>query len=145
MLPNIPPWSDSSRTRCEAGFLADAVDDAAGAAAPEDHRVRSLERLDPLEVIEVAVVLHVVAHTVDEEVRGRAVAADDHLVAVVLPLVHHHARHVAEDVADAHHHLVPDQFLGDDGDRLRHVAERRGGLGGADVTPAPDSPTAPSR
>ena len=131
LLPNMPPWSETSRDGSEAGLLADAVDDAAAAAAAEDHRVRSLQRFDALEVVEVAVVLHVVAHAVDEEVGRGAVAADDHLVAVVLALVHHHAGHVAHDVADAHHHLVLDQLVGDDGHRLRHVAQRRRRLGRA--------------
>ena len=74
--------------RPEPGLLDHAVDDAAAAAAAEDHRVRSLQRFDAIEVVQVAVVLHVVAHAVDEEVGRRTVAADDHLVAVVLALVH---------------------------------------------------------
>ena len=45
-----------------------AVDDAAGAAAAEDHRVRSLERLDPVHVVQVPEVLHIVSETVDVEV-----------------------------------------------------------------------------
>ena len=80
--------------------------DAAAAAAAEDHRVGALQRLHAFEVVEIAIILDVVAHAVDEEVGGRAVAADDDLVAVVLALVSGDAGHVAHDVADAHHHLV---------------------------------------
>ena len=92
-------------------LLHHAIDDAARAAAAEDHRVGALERLDAIDVVEVAVVLHVVAHAVDEEVGGRAVAAHDDLIAVVLALVRRDAGHVAHDVADAHHQLIPDQLL----------------------------------
>ena len=111
--------------RLEQRFLADAVHDAAGAAAAEDERVGSLEYLDAAQVVEIAVVLHIVAHAVDEEIRGAAVAADDDLVAVVFALMHGDARHVAHDVAHARHQLVLDQLLGHDGHRLRHVEQRR--------------------
>jgi hypothetical protein len=115
----------------EARLFGDLVHHSAAAAAPEDHRVRSLERLDAIEVVEVAVVLHVVAHAVDEEVGRRAVAAHDHLVAVVLALVQGDPRHVAHDVADAGHQLVLHELAGDHGHRLRHVAQRGRRLGGA--------------
>jgi hypothetical protein len=111
--------------RQEIRHLAHAVDHSTPAAAAEDHRVRALERFHALEVVQIPVVLHVVAHAIEVEVGGRAVAADDHLVAVVLALVGDDPRHVADDVSDAGHHLVADQFLGHDGDRLRHVAKRR--------------------
>jgi U3 small nucleolar RNA-associated protein 14 len=41
-----------------------------------------LEHLDPLDVVEVAEILNVVAHPVDEEVGGGVVAAQRDLVAV---------------------------------------------------------------
>ena len=111
--------------RLEPGLLRHAVDDAAAAAPAEDHRIGSLQRLDALQVVEIPVVLHVIADAVHVEVGRRVVAADDHLVAVVLALVLRHARHVAHDVADAHHQLVLDQRLRHDRDRLRHVAQQR--------------------
>ena len=77
LLPNIPPWSETSRVGRKPATLLHAVDDAAGAAAAEDHGVGSLERFDAIQVVQVAVVLDVVAHAVDEEVGRRAVAADD--------------------------------------------------------------------
>src|SRR5262245_29141757 len=54
----------------KAGMFGNAVDDPATATATEHHAVRSLERFDPLDVVEVTVVLHIVAHAVDIEVRG---------------------------------------------------------------------------
>ena len=54
------------------GRLSDAVDDPAAAAAAEDHRVGALEHLDPVDIVEVAEILNVVAHAVDEEVGGAA-------------------------------------------------------------------------
>ena len=107
-----------------------AVHDAACAAAAEDHRVRALQDLDAVEVVQVAVVLDVVAHAVEEEVAGRAVAAQDDRVAVALALRHARARHVARDVHEALHGLVLDQVTRDHGNRLRHVDERRVRLGG---------------
>ena len=61
----------------EAGLLGHPVHDPAAASAPEHHGVRALQGFDAIEVVEVAVVLHVVAHAVQEEVGGGAVAADD--------------------------------------------------------------------
>ena len=107
-----------------------AVHDAARPAAAEDHRIRALQDLDAIEVVQVAVVLDVVAHAVEEEVAGRAVAAQDDRVAVALALRHARARDVARDVHEALHGLVLDQVAGDHGDRLRHVDERRVRLGG---------------
>jgi hypothetical protein len=115
----------------EAGLLGDAVDDSPAAPAAEGHRVRTLEGLHALEVVEVAVVLDVVAHPVEEEIGGRVVAADDDLVPVVFSLVGPDARQVAHDVGHARHLLVEDELPGGDRDRLRHVLKRRQRAGGA--------------
>ena len=45
--------------------------------------------------------------------------------------MHGDAGDVAQRVANAHHELVAHELLGNDGDRLGHIAERRRGLGGA--------------
>ncbi len=66
------------------GALGDAIDDAAAAAAAENHRIGALEHLDPVDVVEVAEILDVVADAVDEEVGGGVVAAQGELVAVAL-------------------------------------------------------------
>ena len=126
-----PALQEDLADRLEFRLLHHAIDDATCPAAAEDHRVGPLERLDAIDVVDVAVVLHVVAHPVDEEISGRTVAAHDDLIAVVLSLMGRDAGHVADHVADAHHQLIPDQFLRHDGDRLRHVAQRRGRPGGA--------------
>ncbi len=107
------------------GLARRAVDHAAHAAAPENHRVGPLDGLDPLDVVQVAEVLDVVADAVDEEVGGRAVAAQNRRVAIALALADAHARHVADDVGHALHALVGNHRLRDDRDRLGHVPERR--------------------
>jgi len=117
--------------RPEPGLLDHAIDHAATAAAAKNHRVRSLQRLDPLQVVEVTVVLHVIPYAIDEKIGRRAVAPYDDLVAIVLTLVIGDPRHVADDVADACHQLILHQLLGHDGDRLRHIVERGRRLGGA--------------
>jgi hypothetical protein len=117
--------------RPEHRFLDHTVDHAAAAAASEDERVRPFERLDTLEVVQVAVILHVVAHAVDVEVRRRSIAADDDVVAVVFPLVRADAGNVAHHVAHARHQLIAHQILRDDGDGLRHVEQRRRRFGRA--------------
>ena len=72
--------------RLPARGLGDAVDDAAGAAAPEGHRVRAAEDLEPLDIVEVAIGLDVVADAVDEEVAGGRDAAEDQGFAIALAL-----------------------------------------------------------
>jgi hypothetical protein len=111
--------------RRPAGPFGDAVDDAAAAAAPEDHRIGAFEDLDALGVVEIAIVLDVVAHAVDEEVRGRGIAAQRRRIAVAFALAHGHAGHVAHDIGHRAHALIGDDIVRDDGDRLGHVAQRR--------------------
>ena len=108
--------------RRKSCFLADTVDDATAAAAPEDHGVWPLQCFDTIEVVQVAVVLDIVAHTIEKEVRGRIVASDDHLIAIVLALMGRDAWHVTDDVCEAGHELVLHQLLCHNRDRLRHVA-----------------------
>ena len=55
----------------EHRLLADLVDDAAGRAAPEQHRRRAAQQLDPVEVEDVAVVERRVADVVDVDVAAR--------------------------------------------------------------------------
>src|SRR3546814_8157091 len=98
-------------------------------SADLDHAVGALERLDPLDVIEVAEVLQVVADAIDKEVRCRTVAAKDRRIAVAFALGDADARDIAHDIADALHRLVTNQLFRHHRDRLRHVAQRRVGLG----------------
>ena len=111
-------------------LLRHPVDDAPARASPEDQGVGSLQRFDPLHVVEVAEILHVVAHPVHEERGGGVVPPHGDLVAVALALAHGDAGDVAGDVGHPQHRLVGDQRVADDRDRLGHVTQRRGGPGG---------------
>ena len=111
------------------GFLGDAVDDAAAAAATEDQRVRALEHLDPADIVERAVILCVVAQTVDVEIRRGFLAADEDFVAVPFARFEADARRVAQRVAKRADALVVQLFFGDHVDRLRHVDQGGVGLG----------------
>ncbi len=55
---------------CAVGFLERSIEDAAAGATAEGQRTRPLQDLDALDVVEIAVVLHVVTKTIDEEVRA---------------------------------------------------------------------------
>src|SRR6185369_6358171 len=54
--------------RREHRFLGNSVYNAAAAATSKDHRVRPPEDLYPLEVVQVAIILHIVANPIQEEV-----------------------------------------------------------------------------
>src|SRR5262249_16775554 len=105
------------------------IDHAAAAAATEDHGIRPAQNFDALQVVEVAVILNVIAHSVEKEVGRRTGAANDDLIAVVLALVSSDAGRITYDIAEAHQLLVSDLLLRHDGDRLRHIAQRRQSLG----------------
>ena len=110
--------------RPAVGFLEHAVDDAAAAAAPENHRIRALEHFDALDVVEVTEVLDIVADAVDEEVRAGALPAQDDLVAIELALMWNDTGNVADRFAEALKILVLDEIRGEHGHRLRHIDER---------------------
>jgi hypothetical protein len=111
-------------------LLRGTVDQPAGRATAEDHRVGSLEHLDAVDVVKVAVVLDVIAHAVDVEVARGADAAEDGRLPVALALGEAHARHVSRRLGQALRRLVAHLLLRDDGDGSRRVAQRRVGLGG---------------
>ena len=130
--PVLLPGADGEgelADRGGVGLLGDTVDEAARTAAAEDHGVGALDGLDAVHVVEVAEVLDVVAHAIDKETRGRAVAAEHRRVAVALTLGDADAGHVADHVAHAAHGLVVDQLAGDDGDGLGDIEQGRLGLG----------------
>src|SRR5262249_29010205 len=54
--------------RKEAGFLGDSVDHSPAAAASKHHRVWPAPDFDSLDIIKIAVVLDVVAHSIQEEI-----------------------------------------------------------------------------
>ena len=109
----------------EHRLLADLVDDAAGRAAPEQHRRRAAQQLDPVEVEDVAVVERRVADVVGEDVaarRQREAAQADVLLAA-LGRLEGDAGGVVQRVLHGVGAAVLEQLLGEDGRRLRHVAE----------------------
>jgi hypothetical protein len=106
-------------------FFRHAIDDAAAAPAAEHHRVRPLQCLHALDVIEIAQILGVIAYAVGEEIRGGAGAPNGRCIAVPLALPHRDPRHVADDIGHVLHRLVGDEIATEHGDRLRDVAELR--------------------
>ena len=109
--------------------LGDTVDDAAAAAAAEHHGVGAHQDLQPLGVVEVAIILDVVAHAIDEEAAGRIVTAQGWLVAVAFPLAGGGAGDKAQRVGDGQHRLIIKPIAAEDVDRLRHIDQRRIGAG----------------
>ena len=96
--------------RIETGLLAHAIDDTTHAATTEEHTVRTLEGLDPLDVVQVAVVLDVIAQAVDEQISRSAAAAEHRVVAIAFTLRDADPRHVAHHVGEVLHVLVIDQL-----------------------------------
>lgn len=107
----------------EVGDLGDAVEQAAGAATAEDHGVWPLEGLDPFNIIGVAIILDVVADTVNEEVGGVGVAAEDETIAVALSLRRTEPRHITNRFRHGLNILVIDLLFADHRYRLRHVQQ----------------------
>lgn len=108
--------------------LAHPVDDAALAATAIEHRRRALEHLDPLDVVQVAGVLAVVADAVQVEVVAGVEAADAQAVEAGVG--------AAADVGDAFQRLaqvaaaVVQHVAGlHRVDGLRHIARRGRGTG----------------
>ena len=115
---------------CDAvGFLEHAIDDATTAAATEDHRVRPLENLQALQIIEIAKVLNVVADAIGVEVRVAPLTSYNEIIAVGFTLMIDHARNVASGLSNRRKGLVLDELLGQDRDGLRHIEKRRVGFG----------------
>ena len=106
-----------------------SIDDAADAATPEDHGVGTLERLDAVDVVDVSKILHVVADTIDEEVRRRAIAAKDRGVPIPFALGKADTGHVSGHVGHAGHALIGNQRARHNADRLRDIEKRGCGLG----------------
>ena len=128
--PQLSTEAVSARGR-QGRALEHAVDDPAAAAAAEDHCVRPLQHLDAVDVVEVAEILDVVAHPVDEEVRGAGIAAQYDRVAIAFARIIGSAGDEQQEVADRAHLLVRDLRAGDDAQRLGDVLDVGVGLGGA--------------
>src|SRR3546814_14978150 len=64
------------------GLGSHAINHAADSATAKDHRVRTFEPLHPLDIVELAAILGVVADAVAEEIGRRAVAPEDRRVSI---------------------------------------------------------------
>src|SRR5258708_16545487 len=102
--------------RSKPGFLGYAIDYSTAATSAKDHRVRTFERLNRFDVVKIAIVLHVVTHSVHKKIRAGAVAPNHQLVAIVFALVRRNAWYVSDNISDATQRLVPDLFLCNQGD-----------------------------
>ena len=80
--PSRRPKRCRSRDVLKRRLLEHAVDDSAAAAAAEDHRVGSFQHLDAVDIVEIAEILDVVAHAIDEEVGRARIAAQHERVAI---------------------------------------------------------------
>src|SRR4029078_12694590 len=85
--------------RAEVRLLEHAIDHAAATAAAEDHRIRTFQNFDTVDVVEIAIILNVVANAVDEEIGVGTLPANDDVVAVAFTLMGDHTRNVADRVA----------------------------------------------
>ena len=109
------------------GCLGDAVDDAAAAAAPEDHGVGALHDLEPFDIVEVAIILNIVAQAIDEEIGGGVVAAQCRLVAMALALAGGGAGDITQRIGDRQNRLVVEPVARQDVYSLRHIEQWRVG------------------
>ena len=109
----------------QARHLADLVDRAARGAAPEQHRGRAADDLDPVEVEGVPVVETRVTQHVHENVAGglQRVAAQADVFFATFGGQERDAGGVLQHLLEGVEVAVVHQFFGDDGDRLRDVAQ----------------------
>ena len=116
---------ETSLMLAEQRRLADLVDDAAGRAAAEQHRGRAAQHLDPVEVEDVALVERGVADAVDEDVAagGEREAAQADVFLAALGRLEGDAGGVVQRLLHGVDAAVFHQLLGDDGHRLRDVAQ----------------------
>ena len=112
----------------DLGRLGHAVDDTATAATAEKERIGTAQDLDLFVIIERAVILHIIADTIEEEVRRGLIAANDDRVAMALALADRQARRIAQNVTEIGEALFGDLNIGDDREALRHVDDRGWGL-----------------
>ena len=107
----------------EHGCLADLVDDATGLAATEQHRCRTAQHVDLLQVEDFAVVLRRIADTVEIHVTEGIETAQVHVVAgtTAFGCVEGQAGDVAQGLAQGVGFLLLDQRPRDGRDRLRHI------------------------
>ena len=113
----------------EVGLARHAVDQTAGGAATEDHRVGAFQHFHALDVVNLTEILDVISHAVEEEVAGGSDAAEHGGVAVAFTLRELNAGDIAHGVLHARHGAVRHFLLGHNADGLGNVDERGIGLG----------------
>ena len=74
------------------------VDNPAATATSENQSIRSLQYFDPLYVIDTAIILNIVAHTIEKKVRRRILTTQCDLVSIAFPLAHSGACDIAQNI-----------------------------------------------
>ena len=104
------------------------VDNPAAAAAAEDQRIGAFENFDPFNVIETAIILHIVAHAIEEKVGRRVLAAQGDLIAIALALPDSYARDIMKDISERIMRLILQLFAGNNVNSLGDIQQRRVGF-----------------
>src|SRR6185437_9743259 len=112
--------------RRELGRLAVLLDDAAGRAAAEENRGRTLQHLDVVEEEGIAVIAAEIPHAVEVDVAARAKTADRQIVALraVLAGAEADAGDVAQGVAHRRNTLVFHDLARHRVNRSRRIEQR---------------------
>ncbi len=103
------------------GSLGHAVDRPAACAASEDQRIGALQHLDPLDIVERAIILGIVAQPVEIEIGGGFLTANEHFVAMAFAGLQADAGHETQGVAQLGNILVFQLVGGDRAHCLGHV------------------------
>jgi hypothetical protein len=106
------------------GAFADSVEHTAATAAPEDHGVGAFMHFHPLNVVEAAEILNVIAQAIDEKICGRIIAAQRDLIAVPLTLTSGDAGDMAHKIGNRHDRLILDLLFSHHADGLWHIKNR---------------------
>jgi hypothetical protein len=89
----------------------------------DDHGVWALEGFNALYIVGVTVILHIVAHPVDEQVVRGCVAAEHEAVTVAFALGGAKSRHIADGFGHRLDRLVVDLLLADHCYRLGNAVK----------------------
>jgi len=84
--------------------------------------------LDPLDIVERAEILDIIAYAIDEKIGGCILSPDGDLVAIAFTLADRSPRRIAENIADILKRLIIKLFAGYHRDRLRRIDQRRVGF-----------------
>ena len=109
----------------DRSLLCHTIEDATGTATSEKKSVRAAQDLDLLHIIEWAVVLHIVTHTIDKEISRGECPAEDHGITMTFTLIIADPRSIINNVPDALEAAERNILGGRNGKALRHVDNRR--------------------